>query len=134
MCTVTNKLQLCTCLADEQDIYELPNYWVFYKYGKQKEGQIMGMPMLPLYGDTTSHAYNLQQLPILLNDGNVFDIDLQPQNKDRLCIHITLDAQTGASFDYGFEYKNGKWRTCEYDFFTWYDRHDEIENGIVKLD
>jgi hypothetical protein len=133
MCTVTNKLKLCTCNIDAEECYNLPNYWVFYKYSKQKEDHILGMPMFPLFGDTTSHEYNLQHLPILLNDGNVFDVDLQPKNKDRLRIHITLHADKSESFDYGFEYKNGIWLTQEYDFFTWHDRHDETENGFVKL-
>jgi hypothetical protein len=129
MCTISQKLKLCTC-ASTVDVYELDNYWVFYKYGKPKNYIIMGTPFFPYNSNQNVHENNLKQLPILLNEGQVFDVDLQPAKKDRLLLSIQLDSKN--RFDYGFEYRNGKWKYLEYCFFTWDKRHDIVDRGEVR--
>jgi hypothetical protein len=134
MCTVSDKLKLCTCGVNADEIYKMPNYWVFYKYDKHKNDIIIGEIMMPYFINRINHKYNLEQLLKLLNEGNVFDFEIQVKHKDRLLLRLTLPAENGreAEINYGFEYRHGKWINKEYDYFTWADKHVEDIGGIVK--
>jgi hypothetical protein len=134
MCNINNKLQLCTCTS-EVDVYELDNYWVYYKYNKTKSYHILGMPIFPINLDITNHENNLIQLPILLNDGNVFDVAMLHENKDRLQISIQLGEEKSVynRFDYGFEYRKGKWHYKEYCLFSWANKYDTFKSGNAKF-
>jgi hypothetical protein len=32
MCKVSDKIKLCSCSTDIEDVYELDNYWIFYRF------------------------------------------------------------------------------------------------------
>ena len=44
MCKISDKLKLCTCKTE--NIEQLKNYWILYKYHKS-DIIMMGLPMLP---------------------------------------------------------------------------------------
>jgi hypothetical protein len=51
MCIVSAKIKFCTCVdgAFEEDAYEdLPHYWLLHRFNKQKDLEIIGMPVMPL--------------------------------------------------------------------------------------
>ena len=79
MCKVSDKIKLCSCTTDIEDVYELDNYWIFYRFKKELNIEVVGEYMLPIFVVQQDHAYNMEHLPRLLNDGNVFDIDLHPK-------------------------------------------------------
>ena len=126
MCTVSDKLKLCTCAANAE---RLTNYWVLYRFVKGKEEMIMGMPVMPAIIDPATDTINRKTLLELLNDGNVFDEPLYPVNKDRL--QLSFETTTGR-LDYGFIYKKNTWIEIEYDFFMWYTKHDQIKEGEIE--
>jgi len=134
MCKVSDKIKLCSCTAVIDDVIELDNYWLFYRFKKGLEVEILGELMLPVFVQEEDHAYNMEHLPKLLNDGNVFDIDLHPKPKDRLllCLQIRLEDNTLGQYNYGFQYKIGKWVHCEYDSIEWMWKHIEEKGGNVK--
>lgn len=133
MCEISDELKLCTCSNAE----ELENYWVLYRYNKDKNELIVGEILLPRI-ITLEEIRNKDNLLVLLNKNNCFDFEYQPQNKDRLLISL-LDT-TNNDFDegysenitYGYEYKNGKWKIKDYETFEWYEKYDEILEGKIK--
>jgi hypothetical protein len=90
--------------------------------------------MLPVFVQEEDHAYNKEHLPKLLNDGNVFDIDLHAKTKDRLqlCLQVRLEDNTLGQYNYGFQFLKGKWVHCEYDGIEWMWKHLDEKGGNVK--
>ena len=125
MCRLSDKLKLCTCGTE---VHKLKNYWVFHRFTKGQFINVVGEVMLPAYTDPSDHAYNKQLLPKLLNEGNIFDVELRPKNRDRLQLSF---ATTQANLDYGFEFRAGKWKEIEFDFLTWMWRHNAEESGKI---
>jgi hypothetical protein len=64
----------------------------------------------------------------------VFDVDLHPKPKDRLllCLQVRLEDNTLGQYNYGFQYKKGKWVHCEYHYIEWMWKHIEEKGGNVK--
>lgn len=130
MCEISDELKLCTCSNAE----ELENYWVLYRYNKDKNELIVGEILLPRI-ITLEEIRNKDILLALLNKINCFDFEYQPQNKDRLLISLQTNAEEDfeeESIAYGFEYRNGKWKIKDYETFEWYERYDEILEGKIK--
>ena len=130
MCEISDELKLCTCSNAE----ELGNYWVLYRYNKDKNELIVGEILLPRI-ITLEEIRNKDILLALLNKNNCFDFEYQPQNKDRLLISLQTNAEEDfeeESIAYGFEYRNGKWKIKDYETFEWYERYDEILEGKIK--
>ncbi len=130
MCEISDELKLCTCSNAE----ELGNYWVLYRYNKDKNELIVGEILLPRI-ITLEEIRNKDILLALLNKINCFDFEYQPQNKDRLLISLQTNAEEDfeeESIAYGFEYRNGKWKIKDYETFEWYERYDEILEGKIK--
>lgn len=117
MCTVSDKLQLCTCNVENID--QLKHYWILYKYQKS-EIFLMGEPMLPqeyIIGENND-AYNKKKLETLLNERNCFDIELPINNKDILELNFTYTSKTDPEntvhLVYEFVYKKNKWKVHEF--------------------
>ena len=129
MCSVSDKIVLCTC--DVKDAKQLKHYWVLYRYDPEN-GEI-------LVGETFGLDYYIQEKdphnPVILcnklNEENLFDKPLQFKDKDRLQISLLLNGNREHK-DYGFEYKDGKWRVIEFDFFGWRAEHCELQEGKIK--
>jgi hypothetical protein len=130
MCEVSDKLKLCTCSSD---ISKLKYYWVFYRYVGDKLESIMGEPIMPVAINPETDLLNQQLLAKLLNDGNVFDFELNPRAKDRLLLafNIAKGKKDESWLHYGFEYKRKKWTGCEYDSFDWENQLEEEKFGKI---
>ena len=75
MCLVSTKIKFCTCGegAFEEDTYEdLPHYWLLHRYNKQKDLEIMGMPVMPLDFMQPNYLLNAQTLGERLNESDAF--------------------------------------------------------------
>lgn len=81
MCKVSDKLKLCACKIEKGT--QLSNHWILYRY-KERGIQMLGISFLPQdYAiSKESDNYNKTTLETLLNEGNCFDFDLKPSNKD----------------------------------------------------
>jgi hypothetical protein len=94
---------------------------------------VIGEVLMPAHINPDIDAYNTQLLTQLLNDGNVFDVDISPKPKDRLLLSFSVANQpnTTERIDYGFQYKRGKWVTIAYDVFDWENQYEEAANGKI---
>ena len=130
MCQLSPKLQLCTCATNGS----MPkNYWVLYRFNKQRNMMVIGEVLIPAYIHPDTDAYNTQLLTQLLNDGNVFDVDISPKPKDGLLLSFSVANQpnTTERIDYGFQYQEAKWLAIPYDVFDWGNQYEEAANGKI---
>jgi hypothetical protein len=127
MCTVSDKLKLCTC--DTQDYYQLQHYWTFHRFIAGKKNFIIGEALIA-YLDRDLDQLNYETILRQLNEGNPFDVDLKPLRRDRLCLSFTSD-NAGNRIYYGFRYNGRKWVKQGYDAHEWEWRHDEVQGGLV---
>ena len=130
MCTISNKLKLCSCKT--KDVYTLKNFWVLHRFVRGKDEYILGETMMPCVNPLVDDELNERNLSALLNDGQVFDFDIQLKNKDLLQLAFKFNGDKEQHNNYGFEFKNGKWKTVEYDLFGWMYHHEEFKYGKVK--
>lgn len=132
MCRVSDKLRLCTCRGN---ITRARHYWVFQRPGKLNDIHIMGEPVMPAMIDPEDDAFNSEFLLKLLNEGDVFDIDLKPRSKDRLQLSFYVKKpEEGSESDhihYCFIYKHGKWCKHLYDPFEWEGEPEEKMKGKI---
>lgn len=129
MCKVSDKLKLCTC---EFDPDTTKNYWEFSRYNAKKDEYIIGQPMLPIDINPEDDTFNRQLITRLLNEGNVFDVELNPKNKDRLYLSFQINNHSWNNrVYYGYVFKKGKWIEHEFDTYEWYWRHDEEKSGKI---
>ena len=131
MCQVSNKLKLCTCSATSA--MGLKNYWVFHRFIKGRNHFIIGEPMLPTTISFKDDTYNRQLLLQLLNEGNVFDVELNPKEKDRLQLSFSMarGLLTNEVY-YGYEFRKGKWKALVFDRLTWAWHHNYECFGAIK--
>ena len=127
MCTVSDKLKLCTC---KSIAVNNKHYWVLFRFVKGKDEIIMGLPLMPADINPETDMVNQEILLSLLNAGNAFDEPLYPVNKDRL--QISFGMKDSSRLDYGFIYKKNSWEPIEFDYFGWFYNHDEIKQGKIK--
>lgn len=128
MCEVSGQLQLCTCAKVELD--NAKHYWVYHRFVKGQELNIVGEPVLPYGIDEMVDLRNRKLLGTILNEKMVFDIPFHPKNGDLL----ELSFQIGNNFHritYGFKYMEGKWVEETYDVFAWKTYHKEIKQGKI---
>jgi hypothetical protein len=126
MCTVSNKLKLCTC---KNDATITKDFWALYRFVKGKKDIVIGESVMPAFIDPEKDIYNQNLLLKLLNEGNVFDEPLFPINKDRL--QISFDLEEKGQLNYGFLFKTNQWTIIEYDCFDWLTAHKEIKEGKI---
>ncbi len=133
MCRVSDKIKLCTCNEPES----LPeNYWIFFRYSESRDYFVIGETVLPFSISPDDQAFNEQLLLELINEGNVFDTELNPKSKDRLLLSFRFNDQIDSgdvsyNVDYGFEYLNGKWQHLLYDPLEWSWKHEEESLGKI---
>lgn len=136
MCTVSDKLMLCTCKTE--NVEQLKHYWIL-KRPTEKTHWVVGEMILP--ADIGENADKLNQKIILtqLNNGNCFDIELQHQEDDILELHFTFNADPkrfynllpcyGNFLAYAFKFRNGKWRKDDYNPYE--IDFDEVQKGKI---
>ena len=88
--------------------------------------------MLPNFIDAKTDYLNRENLLQRINEPDVFDIELQPQNKDRLQISFSCAVATDNRLTYGFVFNKGKWFPEEFDFLEWQWKHQEEHFGRIK--
>ena len=129
MCQVSDKIQLCTCAGNAD---KLTHWWTFYRYSRSKDEMIIGQVMLPFYSDPETEKFNQKVLTRVLNDGTAFDVDLHPVDRDRLVISVRLKKDTYTTADYGFEYRDGRWKPESFDPLEWEWHHNIEKTGKLK--
>lgn len=136
MCEISDQLKLCTCGGKELE--NLDDYWILYRFDKDKDYMIIGEPQMPLnllYLIETGYNYE-DTLLALLNQHNCFDFPYNPKEKDRLLFCLkpnswpqSVSAGEDDRLNYGYEFKKGKWRVCEYSVFEWEWHHNVLKSG-----
>lgn len=128
MCQVSNKSKLCTC--NVPNIY--CHYWHLYRWVKGKADYVIGEIMLPFKMDEPTHQINIKTLLSLLNEGNVFDPGIVPEERDLLVLSFYLPVNFSEYLDYGFSYRRKQWRPKEYHALMWQWHHEVFKKGIIK--
>ncbi len=128
MCLVSKEIKFCTC--EEEFTSELPHFWKFYRFNKDKDIRIMGSVMKPKDHVDPSFTLNRNTIRKRLNSENAFDKDLGFLENDVLV--IVLDNNTEKVTTYRYEYKRGFWVDCEYGGMWLNSRFDFYGFGKVK--
>lgn len=129
MCTISNKLKLCTCST--KDVTRLKNYWVLHRFVKGKNDIIVGETIMPYFNPLVNIKLNEKTILALLNEGNIFDVTMELKDKDRLHLAFTFEGNEEHN-NYGFEFKNGKWKKLEYCWMSWYQQHEVYKEGKIR--
>jgi len=137
MCIVSAKIKFCTCVdgAFEEDAYEdLPHYWLLHRFNKQKDLEIMGMPVMPLDFMQPNYLLNAQTLGERLNESDAFDKIIEFKPKDQLEIVINnLSEYEEERMTFCFIFQNGSWINKEYDTFEVMSHYDELAFGDFDI-
>ena len=132
MCEISDKIKFCTCSSDVEN---LKHYWVLHrKSAKLDEMQFcVGTYMLPNEKAMAFLEINTTTLENRLNEEDAFDVDLELKNKDILEVVINNSSKNYEDrITYAFEYKKGKWKSIEYDFFELKNEFEETDSGKMK--
>jgi hypothetical protein len=138
MCTISNRLRLCTC--NTGNIEELKHYWILKRPNGGNECMV-GEALLPANIGKDTDRLNMQTLRKMLNAGNCFDVELRHQKGDILELHFTLNEKDlaplqmvchGNYLAYAFVFKNGRWRKTEYDPFG--TNLEDVRRGRIEGD
>jgi len=138
MCTVSDKLKLCSC--ETKNVKKLERYWIL-KRPKKSEFEMMGDMILPAPIGVEADKLNIQTLLEQLNSGNCFDIELKHQENDELELHFGFkpseeDRQRNPYLrekdflSYVFKFIDGQWRKDEYNPFK--DSFRNIQSGKIE--
>ena len=134
MCTITNKIKLCSCKANSTE--RLNHYWVLYRRNKDNDIDIMivGEAMLPSFEWFHPEQYedNYAILANRVNDSDMFDVPMVFKAKDvlELVFHNNDDYNKRAT--YRFKYFNKQWIKTEIDVFDLMGRFDEVHFGKIN--
>lgn len=129
MCTISNNIVLCTC--EVKDIDQLKNYWVLFRYAKNRQEVLVGEPIGWEDDLQDKDPHNPVLLWTKLQAGTLFDQPIEFKEKDRLLVSFLFRGNS-QNVDYGFEYKKGEWRVIDYEYFDWAHKHKEILQGKIK--
>jgi hypothetical protein len=134
MCNPIHGIRFCTCEEVNED--GTMSYWQLHRNIAGEQIITMGMPMYGYYV-STNRAPMLRRIRKALDSGTAFDFAYTPKEGDHLSIHIAEEAD-GVPFEspmtnFGYEYKDGKWRYKEYDSFTWLWERVDVEMGCVGV-
>ena len=128
MCLVSAKIKFCTCGEGsfEEDAYEdLPHYWLLHRFNKQKDLEIMGMPVMPLDFLQPNYLLNTQTLGERLNENDAFDkiIEFKPEDQLEIVINNLSDDEA-ERMTFCFIFQKGSWINKEYDTFEVMSHYD----------
>ena len=139
MCKSPQHIKLCTCIDDSINIESLDNYWILYRYNIVKEIFVLGEVKLPTFPDNNEIINNeegrINELILeRLNEGSIFDKDIEYQDCDRLHIIIKLPDESDKS-TYEYEFIEDEWCTADKDptdpFYV-ENNYDEVSKGRVE--
>ena len=135
MCTVSDKLKLCTCKTE--NVKRLKHYWTL-KRPTEKTHWVVGEMILPANIGETADKINQNTILSQLNNGNCFDFELQHQENDTLELHFTYKVDpekyltlpyNGDFLVYSFKFKKGEWKKSDYDPFE--IDFNEVQKGKI---
>jgi len=130
MCLVSDKVKFCTCVTGS--FKKLPNYWVLYRFDKQKNLMYLGEPLIPYDFLQSNYKLNGEILAKRLNELDAFDKEIEFKPNDQLEIVINnLTQDEKRRITYGFEYKNGKWVEGEFDTFESMNGFNVFAHGNI---
>jgi hypothetical protein len=128
MCIVSDKIRFCTCEVESYD--ELPNYWLLYRYNKNKEWYILGSTQMPADFLKPNYTINVETFIKRLNEPDAFDKPIKFKSKDRIEIVLNnLSENESDRTTYCFAFKKGIWSEIQYDFFELRNEFDEMGFG-----
>lgn len=136
MCTISEKLKLCTC--EKKDIAKLMHHWKL-KRPKPTGKVIEGNLLLPADLGKSINKHNHQTILHQLNTGNCFDFEITPKENDQLELFFTLidrpqsdfNIQEGNFLIYEFKFKNEKWIKEKHNLFN--NDFKCIQTGEIKF-
>ena len=131
MCTISDKIKLCTCKASSTN--RLQNYWVLHRRNKDKNIMIVGEAMLPSFEWFYPNEYkkNYDLLENSVNEGDVFDVPMVFKAKDVLELVFNNNDDINRA-TYGFKYFKKQWIKSGIDVFDLMGRFDEVQFGKIK--
>lgn len=127
MCSITDKIKLCTCSGNPRENGK--SYWVLHRYNPNKNMDVVGEIVLELSALNPNFESNKKLLLQALNHGHPFDTDLKFREKDVLELHFKGEDQEET---YGFSYHNSQWEYEEFHPLELMNEFDEIEKGVVE--
>lgn len=131
MCQVSDKIKFCTCDPDHIDFEG--NHWIFKTSREYDFGMtVIGTYMLPAIGDYMMTQHNKAAVSSRVNDPDAFDVDLHPQEGDRLLVVVVCHEHFDGAQHLEFEYENGRWESCVYYPFGWSHIHPTTRQGTLK--
>lgn len=129
MCSISENIVLCTCKVENAQ--DLKHFWVLYRIHDGEKLMLVGEPIGFDDHLQEKDPHNPVILCNKLNEGNLFDAPINFVEKDRLHISFLFKGNT-ENVNYGFEFKNGKWRVIDFEYFDWAYEHQEIREGKIK--
>ncbi len=134
MCTITNKIKLCSCKANSTE--KLQHYWVLYRRNKNNyiDRTIVGEAMLPSFDIFHPEQYesNYTILEKRVNEFDVFDVPMVFKAKDVLELVFNNNDDSSKRATYGFKYFKKQWIKSEVDPFDLMGRFEEVQFGKIK--
>jgi hypothetical protein len=130
MCTVSSELKFCSCKITDFD--NLKYYWVLHRFVEGKDVMVLGEVMINYFEDKIDHKLNEKIILKALNAKNIFDFEPVLNDKDLLHLAFKFGDDFTEHHNYGFEFKNGKWRKTEYDGLMWMWHHEEFKQGKIE--
>ncbi|MFD3393402.1 hypothetical protein U0R10_02095 [Aquirufa sp. OSTEICH-129V] len=95
----------------------MPHYWLLYRVGKKYPFPVVGEAMIPFDYVLTDYTSNKQILETRLQETDVFDVDLQIRERDKLEIVMHNLSDYHARTIYTFRFEHGRWVSVSYDSF-----------------
>lgn len=136
MCRISSTLKLCTC--DVGDVSQLQNYWILHRFHSGKDYFVIGRTMVPDVLDPQDEAFNRALLLARLQEPDAFDVDLEPQEGDRLQLTFQVSGRDGAGqqppkmITYGYAWSGGRWVEERFDHHMWQWQHDRERFGELR--
>lgn len=136
MCKLRETLKLCTC--DVPSVSALEHYWVLYRFDKAKDDMVIGRVMLPDRLAAEVEEYNRRLLLARLQEEDAFDVDLHPEEGDRLAITFACSEANASgrlvkkTITYGYARTGGRWVEEPYDPLSWQWHHDRERFGELR--
>jgi hypothetical protein len=136
MCKLRETLKLCTC--DVPTVSALEHHWVLYRFDKEKNNMVIGRVMLPDRLHAKIDAHNRRLLLARLQEEDAFDVDLHPEEGDRLAITFRCSEADASgrrvkkTITYGYARMGGRWVEERYDPLSWQWHHDQEQFGELR--
>ncbi|HNC65025.1 MAG TPA: hypothetical protein PLC61_08485 [Chitinophagales bacterium] len=128
MCAISDNIKFCTCSGD--DVIALNHYWILHRKVNGKNLMLIGEPIFEHYKQLPYFESNNTILCNRLNEKDAFDKPLQIKENDHFEIVFKNLEHNEERITHCFVYKNGKWKTTEFDAFNLMNKFDEINSGV----